>query len=105
MIEDPWTRGKVSTKILAYGAAGVPTIASDVASHRLYLKEGENGYLCGTLSKWEERIEELLGDPDRRNEMGRKAREVVEKEYSLAAMLPKYVEMFRELAGDAVKKG
>lgn len=104
MIEDPWTRGKVSTKILAYGAAGVPTIASDVASHRLYLKDGENGYLCGTLSKWEERIEELLGKPEKRDELGQKARERVEKEYSLEAMLPKYVELFRELAGAAPAK-
>ena len=103
MIEDPWTRGKVSTKILAYGAAGIPTVASDVSSHRMYLKEGENGYLCGTLSAWEDRIESLLGDAERRDAMGRKARETVEKEYSLAAMLPKYVEMFRELAAAPAK--
>jgi len=104
MIEDPWTRGKVSTKILAYGAAGVPTIASDVASHRLYLKDGESGYLCGTLSKWEERIEEMLGDPQKRDAMGRKARASIENEYSLSAMLPRYVELFRELAGAAAAK-
>jgi glycosyltransferase involved in cell wall biosynthesis len=104
MVEDPWTRGKVSTKVLAYGAAGIPTVASDVSAHRLYLRHGENGYLCGTLTQWEERIEELLSVPGRRDAMGRKARETVEKEYSLAAMVPRYVELFQSLASPAMKK-
>lgn len=99
MVEDPWTRGKVSTKILAYGAAGIPTVASDVGAHRLYLRDGENGFLAGTLTQWEEKLETLLSDPDLRDAMGKRARESIEKDYSLASMVPKYVALFQELAG------
>ena len=96
-IEDPWTRGKVSTKLLAYFAAGIPSIASDVEAHRVLVKDGANGFLAGTLSSWEERLEKLLASPELRETLGAEARRTVETEYSLEATVPRYVELFRSL--------
>ena len=100
-IEDPWTRGKVSTKLLAYFAAGVPSVASDVEAHRAFVRDGANGYLAGTLSAWEERIDKLIATPDLRDTLGAEARRTVETEYSLEATVPKYVELFRSLVHSA----
>lgn len=96
-IEDPWTRGKVSTKLLAYFAAAVPTVASDVEAHRTLVRDGVNGYLAGTLSAWEDRIEKLIASPELRDSIGAEARRSVENEYSLEATIPKYLDLFREL--------
>jgi glycosyltransferase involved in cell wall biosynthesis len=98
LVEDPWTRGKVSMKILAYFAAGLPVVASDVAANRLYIREGENGHLAGTLGRWEERLAKLIDDPAARRALGAKARESVEREYSIASAVPKYLALFESLA-------
>lgn len=97
LVEDPWTRGKVSTKLLAYFGAGLPVVASDVNANRLYIKDGENGYLVGTLGQWEEKLGKLIEDLELRRSMGAKARESAEKQFSLEAALPKYIELFERL--------
>jgi glycosyltransferase involved in cell wall biosynthesis len=101
LVEDPWTRGKVSTKLLAYFAAGLPVVASDVNANRLYVRDGENGHLVGTLSQWEEKLSKLIEEPDHRRAMGAKARASVEKEYSAAAAVPRYLALFERLASTA----
>ncbi len=98
LVEDPWTRGKVSTKLLAYFAAGVPVVASDVNANRLYIRDGENGFLVGTLGRWEERLAALIDDPALRRKLGMSGRERAEREYSLAAAVPRYVALFERLA-------
>jgi len=97
LVEDPWTRGKLSTKLLAYFGAGLPVVASDVNANRLYIKDGENGYLVGTLGQWEEKLTKLIEDPELRKTIGAKARESAEKEFSLAAALPRYLSLFESL--------
>lgn len=97
LVEDPWTRGKLSTKLLAYFGAGLPVVASDVNANRLYIKDGENGFLVGTLGQWEEKLAKLIDDPELRRTIGGKARESAEKEFSLAAALPRYISLFESL--------
>ena len=98
LVEDPWTRGKVSTKLLAYFGAGLPVVASDVTANRIYIRDGENGFLVGTLGQWEERLTKLIETPELRNSVGAKARESAEKEFSLNAALPRYLALFDKLA-------
>ncbi len=98
LIEDPWTRGKVSTKLLAYFAAGLPVVASNVTANRLYIREGENGFLVGTLGEWEERLARLVEGPDLRRAVGARAREIAERDYSIDSAVPRYLALFEKLA-------
>jgi len=98
LVEDPWTRGKVSTKLLAYFGAGLPVVASDVNANRIYIKDGENGFLVGTLGQWEEKLTKLIDDPALRGSVGAKARASAETQFSLGAALPKYLALFEKLA-------
>jgi glycosyltransferase involved in cell wall biosynthesis len=104
LVEDPWTRGKVSTKLLAYFGAGLPVVASDVTANRIYIRDGENGYLVGTLGQWEERLAKLIESPELRAQVGAKARESAEKEFSLGAALPRYLALFEKLVAEAGAK-
>ncbi|MBI3854123.1 MAG: glycosyltransferase family 4 protein, partial [Planctomycetes bacterium] len=97
LIEDAWTRGKVSTKLLAYFAAGLPVVASDVNANRLYIKDGDNGYLVGTLGQWEEKLAKLIEDPELRKTVGARARQSAETQFSLSAALPRYLSLFEQL--------
>ena len=97
LVEDAWTRGKLSTKVLAYFAAGLPVVASDVQANRLYIRDGENGFLVGTLAQWEAKLGALIEDAALRKSVGAKARETVEKEFSLDAMVPRYLRLFEQL--------
>lgn len=98
LVEDAWTRGKISTKILAYFATGLPVVASDVLSNRLYAKDGENALLAGTLQKWEDHLAGLIAHPEERERLGAAARASVERDFSVSAMVPRYVELFRSLS-------
>jgi glycosyltransferase involved in cell wall biosynthesis len=98
LVEDSWTRGKVSTKLLAYFAAGLPVVASNVNANRLYMRDGENGFLVGTLAQWEERLSTLIGDPALRRKIGGAARASAERDFSISAAVPRYLDLFKRLA-------
>ncbi len=97
-VEDVWTRSKVPAKVLAYFAACVPTVASDVDAYRAYVKDGVNGYLAGTLTEWEEKLEALVADAALRERISKAGRATAERDFSIASVVPKYVELFDRLS-------
>jgi glycosyltransferase involved in cell wall biosynthesis len=68
-----------------------------VSANRIYVKDGENAYLAGTLGQWEEKLMKLIEEPALRASLGAKARESVEAQYSLSSALPKYLALFERL--------
>ena len=78
-------------------AAGLPVVASDVNANRLYIRDGENGFLVGTLGDWEARMARLIEDPDLRAIVGAKARALVQQEYSISSAVPRYLKLFDTL--------
>ncbi len=65
--------GKSFGKILAYLAGEVAVVASDAVDHPLFFKHGVNGMLVNTTDEWIDAVSLLLGEPERRAEMARKA--------------------------------
>jgi glycosyltransferase involved in cell wall biosynthesis len=98
LIESSWTRGKLSTKVLAYFAAGLPVVASDVSANRLYIRDGHNGFLAGTLAQWEDHLSRLIEDPRERRAVGSRARESAERDYSIDSAVPRYLSLFERLS-------
>jgi glycosyltransferase involved in cell wall biosynthesis len=89
--DDPWTRGKCALKILQYFAAALPVVCSPVGSNLAVVEQGRNGYFASDGAEWTERLEELLGDPDKRRAFGRAGRELVETRYSVEANLEAFL--------------
>ncbi len=100
LLDDPWTRGKCAFKLLQYGAASLPAVASPVGANRDVIQEGVTGYFARNPEEWQGRLEELLDSPARREEMGRAARRLVEERYSLAAAVPRLAGIIRRAAGE-----
>ncbi len=100
LVDDPWTRGKCAFKLLQYGAARLPSVASPVGANRAVIQEGVTGYFAGDAGEWRDRLEELLDSPGKREEMGQAARQLVEEKYSLAGAVSRLVRVIRRLAGE-----
>ncbi len=98
LLDDPWTRGKCALKLLQYGAASLPSVASPVGANRAVVREGETGYFARTGEEWRTRLEELLGSPEKRERMGRAARRLVEEKYSRAAAVPRLARIIRRVS-------
>ncbi|MHC4606944.1 MAG: glycosyltransferase family 4 protein [Planctomycetota bacterium] len=96
-IENAITRGMTPTDLLASFASGIPVVASNVPAIRRFIRHGENGFLCGTLSEWEETLEKLVDDPELRARIGAAGRETLESGHRLRDVVPQYVEFFEKI--------
>jgi hypothetical protein len=99
MPDDSWSLGKCGLKVLQYMAAGLPVVANPVGVHREMVVHGETGFLASTPQQWADAVSRLAADPQLRNKMGAAGRDLIEKQYSVAAWLPKFAGAVLDKAG------
>ena len=89
-----------SNSILEYMAAGKPVVATDVGGAAEAVIENETGFLVESddVEKMAERLIELLENPGTAEKFGRKARQIVEEKFSLAAQTEKTKRLYRHLS-------
>lgn len=96
----PTTYGEGVPKILLEAAAiGRAIIATDVPGCREIVRHGENGLLIPghDVSALASAIADLLADPDRRAQMGRRGREIAEAEFSEGSVVKQTLPIYSEL--------
>ena len=79
--------GKCAVKILQYFAAAVPVVCSPVGTNLEVVEHGRSGYFAATEDEWVARLDELLGDAQRRWEFGQAGRDTVQRRYSIESTL------------------
>ena len=72
---------------------GTPVIGGNVGGIKYQIKDGENGYLVGSIDETAKRIVDLLKNKKLRKTMGKKARESDRKNYLLPYYLEKYLDL------------
>lgn len=72
----PFNDARSPIKALEYASLGIPVIASNVEPYRHFVVDGVTGYLVNNEDQWQQRIIELVNDPETRSEMGAKAKAV-----------------------------
>jgi glycosyltransferase involved in cell wall biosynthesis/parvulin-like peptidyl-prolyl isomerase len=84
----------LSWSLLESLCTGCLVVASKTAPVMEVIQDGVNGFLADFFSPQEicDRIEEALNHPDKMSEIRAKARETVEKYYSLSVLLPKHLQ-------------
>ncbi|TXC69497.1 glycosyltransferase [Bradymonadales bacterium TMQ1] len=97
--ENAVTRGKCGFKLLLYMACGVPVVASAVGANRTILEGSRAGVLAETMRDFETGLRELIDSSQLRVRMGRRGRRRVEEQYSVEAVIERYVAIFQEVAG------
>jgi glycosyltransferase involved in cell wall biosynthesis len=85
--------------VLEAMAASLPVVATNVGMLPELLREGENGFLVEprAAEAMAERLARLLNEPELARSLGAAGRQQVEREYSLAAMLRRYEELYLSL--------
>jgi glycosyltransferase involved in cell wall biosynthesis len=95
--DDEWSKGKCGLKGLQYMGLGIPTIMSPVGVNRGIIVDGQNGFLANQEADWFEKLCKLIEDPELRKRLGERGRITVEKDYSVKANLPRYLDVFRKV--------
>lgn len=67
---------KSHIKALECAALGIPVVASDVEAYRGFVVDGVTGFLVKREDQWFSRLRDLANDPELREQMGRKAKEL-----------------------------
>lgn len=80
-------------------ACGTPVIASRIGGLQESIKNGKTGFLVppGNPTQVTKKVVRLYENPELREQMGKRAREHVEKHFSLQKMGKRYTETYKEL--------
>jgi glycosyltransferase involved in cell wall biosynthesis len=78
-------------------SAGTPVVATDVEGMRELLGTGAGVLVERESGALAQAVIDLLGDPERLAETGRRGRELIAEEFSLERMVAAYRELYREL--------
>jgi glycosyltransferase involved in cell wall biosynthesis len=86
--------------ILEASAMGVPAVATPAGGTEEIVQEGKTGFVVpiGDFEALGEAIRELCVDPERREKIGRRARELAIEEYSVQSYVDKFEEFLRSVS-------
>jgi glycosyltransferase involved in cell wall biosynthesis len=98
LTDDPWSRGKCGFKLLQYMAVGIPAVCSPVGVNKDIIIDGVNGFCANSDQEWLYKIGILIGNPELRQAMGKRARENVISTYSTDCNAPKLMEVLHAAA-------
>jgi glycosyltransferase involved in cell wall biosynthesis len=103
LLVHPATMEGLGVSLLQASAAGVPIVASRVGGIPEAVRDGVNGRLVppADVPALTEAILSLLAAPAQRQRMGAAGRELVAREFSVAAMVAGNLAVYRELLGRA----
>jgi len=101
LADDEWSRGKCALKLIQYMSAGVASVSSPRGSAVEFIRNGENAFFATEVEEWADRVALLAQAPERRAEMGRRARATVEADYSLRVWGPRFADALAWAASDA----
>ncbi|PMP00968.1 hypothetical protein BCS95_15080 [Vibrio breoganii] len=87
LYDTDFEKGKCSYKLIQYMACGKPLLASPVGMNKDVVVSGVNGFLCDSTKEWIDAINKFVSSSELRSTCGNKARESMEKYYSLSSAL------------------
>lgn len=99
LIDDKWTKGKCSFKMLQYMAAGLPVITSPVGMNAQVLDKGDIGFSVVTSEQWYDALETLYKSWSLQKQMGIAGRKVVEEFFSADVIAGKLAKILKSAAG------
>ena len=94
--DDDISRGKCGLKALQYMATGRPAIVAPVGMNRDLITHRVNGLFASSTEALVSALRELADDPNRRREMGLRARETVQQHFSARSVASRFAAVIRE---------
>jgi glycosyltransferase involved in cell wall biosynthesis len=98
LVDDAWSRGKCSFKMLTYMACGVPVVVSPVGMNADVLTMDDLGYGPRSEDEWVDAIDAILADASLGHRMGKRGRSVAEAHFSCDVIAPRLAELLIQAA-------
>jgi len=99
--DDYFNRCKSNLKFLEASMLEIPCImqgfADGLSPYQINPKDGQYGQIIVDNSQWESAIEDLIKNPEKRREIGKKAREYVLSEYDISKHIHKWERAYASL--------
>jgi len=92
-----WTPHKFFLKLIQYMALGIPPVATPLGSNAIVIEDGETGFLARDDADWQRAVGRLIGDPELREHVGRRAAALAHERYTLQANAERIVAAFRSI--------
>ncbi|HIE43856.1 MAG TPA: glycosyltransferase family 1 protein [Candidatus Omnitrophica bacterium] len=92
-----FNQAKSPLKLFEYMAMGKPTISSNIGEARYIIKNGKSGFLAEDREQFIRSLEELILNPQLRESIGREAKRVIEKDYSLSVVVEKLYKIVKSI--------
>lgn len=90
-----WSRDEPWARVVAEGmASGCPVIATNKAGNPDQIRHAENGYLCDSLDDFDKYLSELIDNPQKIKDMGKKSYEF-SKEFTTEKVIKKYMDFIK----------
>lgn len=87
-----WERGKCGYKLIQYMGCGLPVVGTPIGVNDQIIVHGVNGYKANSLSEWYDALQMIIeGGVEKERKFGTAGRGLVEREYSLASLQPRYL--------------
>ncbi|MDD5423183.1 MAG: glycosyltransferase family 4 protein [Candidatus Omnitrophica bacterium] len=99
MPDNEWTRGKCAFKAILYMSCGIVPVCSPVGVTTEIVEDGVNGFLARDKDEWVSKLSTLIKDAELREKIGRAARALIEKRYSVAVNAPIFIETIKSAGG------
>ena len=77
---------KSEIKWMEAGMFGIPSVVSRTATYAEVIEDGQTGFMCATVEDWTRTLDRLVRDAPLRQDVGRRAQEVVRAQYCIDAM-------------------
>lgn len=92
LVDTPFNQGKTFTKLIEYGARGIPTVASAIGDNTWWIQHGVNGLLMNDPSELVEHLLTLTDD-DTRAAMSKAAHETA-RQWTFSKHIHRWEEVF-----------
>lgn len=86
-----------SLSLLEAQSCGVPAVVTDVGGNSNIIRDGVNGFLCGSgdYAGMAEKMDRLVNSDELRSTMGMLGRQLIENDFGLNLMLKRYDELYQ----------
>ncbi len=90
------THQALPIKVLEYMASGLPVVALENTLPENVLKHGMNGYFVKDGGDFVDKVSKLLADESLNAEMGKRSREIVEKDFDWRILVKKIIDGYKK---------
>ena len=100
-MDDEWSKGKCSFKMLQYMAIGIPVVVSPIGANKEVIRNMNNACMAPMNSgEWLDALETLYNKPELRASWALIGRQTAKNKYSAKKVAMKLSEIFHEADGD-----